>query len=867
MIVEIIVAAWLILAIRDSSYRPKYSHILASLGIFVAVILAADLFGLNFFKSFWSNFERMEGFGLLLHLLGYFLVVGSVLKTDNLWKRFFHTWIGVGFFLCLYGILQLAGEVKINQGGVRLDGTFGNATYFAVFLFFIIFFCLLYALRKKEFKLLSTIQSLGTGFFLSAGYTFYSYYGRTANYISEFAFGQGRNPTSAEIHDHVPFFIGPVGKWLFFISLGFAAFELGLLCYRKKLALAGHALAALGGGFVLLSLYYTVKNYSEYVKALGFDSLGLNSFNVPLLISIVSLLYMFLSVIWRKTLVDAGDRILANVHYIILALFAAVMLFNTATRGAFFGLLAGLFITPLIIAIGERERKILRRASIGFLVFFVIVVGAFVSFRDAKFIQKSPTLYRLASVSTVDKLKEELKVRSYVWNTAWQGVKESPILGYGQENFNYVFNKYYDPRMYSQEQWFDHTHNIIFDWLISGGFLGLISYLSILYFLFYCIWKKRTIEDAATDKPIGGEGKPGPDFSLAEKAVLSGLIVGYFLQNLTVFDNTISYALFFSLLGYVHNYGSKPVLRFETFDTLKRPAVYWSTVAVISAALIGSIYVFNIRGINTAEALIGALKPHKDSPVRNIAYYDEALQSAWLGRQETIEQLSVAAPKIRNLSVPIEAKQKIYKLATDGIEAEMKRNPDDARLRMFAGVLYSYFENYSKALEHFAKAQKLSPRKQTALMALGSTYLSLGDFNKAFDFFEEAYLLATDFKDAEEAYLVGAVYSGRMEILERFLQRQYENTKDKNNFRINQRIVQTLMSTGKFKEAAYWLEKVLESDPGNVDNRMSLAISYFELGRRSDSIRQLEVIKTIVPAQKDRFDRYIAEIRAGRRPQ
>ena len=70
---------------------------------------------------------------------------------------------------------------------------------------------------------------------------------------------------------------------------------------------------------------------------------------------------------------------------------------------------------------------------------------------------------------------------------AIKGFIEKPILGWGQEGFNFVFNKYYDPRMYTQEPWFDRAHNTYLDWLIVGGALGLLSYLAII-FLFYIIY-------------------------------------------------------------------------------------------------------------------------------------------------------------------------------------------------------------------------------------------------------------------------------------------------------------------------------------------------------------------------------------------
>ena len=81
----------------------------------------------------------MEGLVTLLHLLGLFFAVSSVLKTEKMWSRFFHTSIGVSVILGIYGLFQLSGAIAINQGGVRVDGTLGNATYLAIYMLFHIF--------------------------------------------------------------------------------------------------------------------------------------------------------------------------------------------------------------------------------------------------------------------------------------------------------------------------------------------------------------------------------------------------------------------------------------------------------------------------------------------------------------------------------------------------------------------------------------------------------------------------------------------------------------------------------------------------------------------------------------------------------
>jgi O-antigen ligase len=177
------------------------------------------------------------------------------------------------------------------------------------------------------------------------------------------------------------------------------------------------------------------------------------------------------------------------IFYVVAILADIFVLFETATRGAEIGFVAGLICFSVALVIFEKENKMLRRTGAGILIAIALFGGVFVIERKSEFVTRNESLSRLASFTdqllTFDSkviCEGELRSRCLLWPMAFEGVKEKPILGWGQESFNYVFNKYYDPKMYSQEQWFDRTHNVFFDWLIAGGILGLLSYLSLFVY-------------------------------------------------------------------------------------------------------------------------------------------------------------------------------------------------------------------------------------------------------------------------------------------------------------------------------------------------------------------------------------------------
>lgn len=154
ILVEVIFALWLILTIFDKNYRPKKSWILITFTSFLIVFTLSSIFGENFYRSFWSNYERMEGLITYLHLFAFFLILISVMNPlrqsadgrERLWKWFFNISLFVSVIVGIYGLLQFA----IHQGNGRVDATLGNPTYLAIYMIFHIFLALMIFFQEKR---------------------------------------------------------------------------------------------------------------------------------------------------------------------------------------------------------------------------------------------------------------------------------------------------------------------------------------------------------------------------------------------------------------------------------------------------------------------------------------------------------------------------------------------------------------------------------------------------------------------------------------------------------------------------------------------------------------------------------------------
>ena len=78
ILIELLVGVYVLLALREPEYRPRASNLFWAIGAFAVWMGVATLMSVDPAKSFWSNFERMEGYITTLHLFVYFVMVGAV---------------------------------------------------------------------------------------------------------------------------------------------------------------------------------------------------------------------------------------------------------------------------------------------------------------------------------------------------------------------------------------------------------------------------------------------------------------------------------------------------------------------------------------------------------------------------------------------------------------------------------------------------------------------------------------------------------------------------------------------------------------------------------------------------------------------
>lgn len=163
ILVLLLLLIWIFLLILDfRKYRPRFNLINLSLSLFIFAIFLSTLFSLNFYRSFWGNAERMEGFLNLFHFYLFTLALSSVLKEKEIWRKLLVFSLIVSFFCALYPLLQKFNllsqpPLKISD---RPPGSFGNPTFLSGYLLVHLFLGLWlildnYQRKKKLFSLIN----------------------------------------------------------------------------------------------------------------------------------------------------------------------------------------------------------------------------------------------------------------------------------------------------------------------------------------------------------------------------------------------------------------------------------------------------------------------------------------------------------------------------------------------------------------------------------------------------------------------------------------------------------------------------------------------------------------------------------------
>ncbi|MDO8429796.1 MAG: O-antigen ligase family protein [bacterium] len=683
IVIEIVFAAWVFLAILYKEYRPKKTYLTLALSIFIVVVTLATVFGANSAKSFWSNFERMEGLVSYLHLFAYFLVLTHIFRKSD-WHTFLNLFVLAAIYENSYAFLQSIGVLLSPQGGTsRADGTIGNPTYLAAYLIFILSFCFLLWMDAKQ-------------------------------------------------------------KW------------------------------------------------QKY-------------------------------------------------FYGIMAVWTLITIYFTATRGATLALLGGAMIFVVLYLLlkhsDDQDKAALNKKAILIILAFLVTIPAVTWFlKDTSLIRNNPILNRLTSFSLQERT---ITSRFTIWSMSFEGFKERPILGWGPSNYDIVFSKYFKAELWQQEPWFDRSHNIVFDWLINAGILGILSYFGIFVAAMFLLWQHFNKKNISLERAL----------------LIATFLLVYLAQNFFVFDQIATYIGFFAILAYINSFSVKET----TTLSISRERSDWPVVAgILLVPLVSIIYFINVRPLLANLNLLSALAIQGQNIPLAFEKFSKALSYNTLGNQEIREQLirfAIGAGGIQELGADF--RDKMLRKAIEEAEKSVAENPLDPRSYLFLGTIYQKVGLSDQALAVFNKAIELSPQKQQIYFELADVYLQKGDYQNAILALEKSFKLDTEFSSGRinlsAAYILNNQQAesekllkegfGAVDVADQILAQAYSRVKNYNRL------------------VGVW-GAFVKKNPDNLEYRKNLAGAYLSAGNKTAAIGTIQEAIQINPSFKAEGEAYIQQIKS-----
>lgn len=414
-------------------------------------------------------------------------------------------------------------------------------------------------------------------------------------------------------------------------------------------------------------------------------------------------------------------------------------LFFTDARAAQVSLVGGLALAGALTLITRVRVRAARWTGVSFII--AMVVG-FMLMVGLLFVPGSAV--RDTFIGFTD------QARLIVWNIAWKGFLDRPLLGWGPENFELVFAKYYDPCFGSAEcgvaYWFDRAHNIVLDMLAQTGILGFATYAAVFIVTLRLLWKSfcaRKIDDIPA-------------------IFVTSTLAAYVVQNLTGFDSIVSLYAWFVLLAFSHF-----LLTSDEQPHVTRKTIIWipALVLVIVPFLFSFFVVkpavafWSIAAAQDAPSMEERLKLFERAA--GVSSAGLAYRRGYLAHQTNVILWHTQPESFARArsAVLIE-----IAIAKEGLKDTLERLPSELSSLIELGRLYQVegrFEDassFARAEEVLKEAMRLHPLNPNAAWALASVFLEQGKVEEAVALTQEVLDRDPSVFKAHTAHLVAVKF-------------------------------------------------------------------------------------------------------------
>ena len=474
--------------------------------------------------------------------------------------------------------------------------------------------------------------------------------------------------------------------------------------------------------------------------------------------------YLLLSLSLALILILSAKKLSIKFFYIFTVIFNSIVIYYTASRGAILAGIFGIIIFVLFYFYCKTDMPKERRIKIVALLFLgiiIVVTGIFIVIGNIDFVKQDKILSRFTSMLS----DESAKTRFTAWGMAWEGIKERPILGWGQENFVGVYTVNTIPFVDAQI-WIDRAHNVIIHWLINAGILGLLSYLAIFISTFYAAWKAFKERIITKNESI---------------IIITALIV-YFIHNLFTFDTINTYLIFFTLVAYIDNLESVESESYSSvktdIDPIKNGLQYIGATLLALMILCSVFYYVNYKPLRQIQLLSQIIRnlPEYVSFTTLLDDFNKALSYKTFGDSDIRGRMNrVSRLILRNKYLKQDGALNFIEATIRELDKDMvlhRHNLEYLTNTIIFVKMMALYDNYfiEKVEDLISKCMIVNPEYQWLYMAMSEINILNKDYERAFANVKK--IVDYDPQDDKKQFklALAAIYASKEKIARRSLE-------------------------------------------------------------------------------------------------
>jgi len=523
-----------------------------------------------------------------------------------------------------------------------------------------------------------------------------------------------------------------------------------------------------------------------------------------------------------------------KIFFAIIALVNFAILFQTQTRGALLSWTIMVIFLCLFYAIKSPD-KLKKNIAIGILISIIVLCLAVWFSKDSSWVQNNGTLMRLTNISATDITTES---RILAITTSWKGWTDRFILGYGWENYNIAYNKYFPPEVFKDtgsQLWFDRAHNTIFDVAVATGIFGLINYLVIFGLALFYLFKNI---------------KRDFDFSI----ILIAMLMAHFLQNIFVFDVLSTYVTLFVVFAVAnsiiidqhHKSGEQTSTGKVDFN----PLIF---IPILIVVIFGA-YLFNLKPIQANRESVNALIAASMNKERQaIKFFEQAIimntyQTPEI-RQKLLDNIILFNRTNTESALTDEEVKKNFEKAVKIGNDNINEHPWDVQNHLYLMAVLNKAGSYNKqyyldVVEMGEETLFLSPTRPQIYFEIGQALIALKRFEEGIQYFKDAIDLNPKNLESRWNLMVAYIFADQEDKAAEIREHMKEIHSHVQNIQNLRRLYGLYVSMDNKDKAIETLKLIIETDDSPAaEDYASLAAIYKEVGEY-DKAREA-VIKAV----------------------